>query len=510
MNRFCEKVYLEIDTPTEDDPSSDQKRIIEALNEAGYENVKMPLSVIGKLYPMCRNCEYKITVTLCFCDDGWTITDVQERDTTTDNYGLAMDYGSTTMLMELVDLNSGEILAKAQETNGQVKYGTDILTRITFTMRDKGNSDVLQNATVKTFERLFDTLTEKTGINVRELPVLIVSGNTTMIHFLLNLDAWTVFASPYAPVTMDPGFLWGKELGMSFNGLIYCIPSASNYVGGDIVSGLLNLGIRDSEEIQLFFDIGTNGELVIGNKDWIMAGAGAAGPALEGYISKYGIQARPGAIDTVTISDNKFAYTTIGGDAPVGICGSGIIDLLAQMRISGWIDIAGNLNPEASDNIREIEGEYAVIYAFRDESGLGEDLYFSQTDIRQYLDTKAAAYTMIECLLDMAGCPIEEIDKCCLSGSFSAHSNLEHAITIGIFPDFPREKYSCIKNASLDGARALLLDRDRMEDIRYFRDHMYCAQFASVPDFLIRMQAAKFIPHTDAEKFPIITEKLKR
>ena len=212
----------------------------------------------------------------------------------------------------------------------------------------------------------------------------------------------------------------------------------------------------------------------------------------------------------MTIRGAELSATTIGNRPPIGICGSGIIDLLAQMRLNGWINIAGELNPDASPRIQWMEeaSEYAAVYADADESGLGTPLYFTQTDIRQYLETKAAAYTMVDCLLESAGCRIEDIAHCYLSGAFSAHSNLESAITIGMFPDLPRERFTCIPNSSLDGARTLLLNRDRLEDVRFLTEHLYCVQFASVPDFIVRMHAAKFIPHTDMRRFPSIAAQL--
>ena len=510
MKCFSEKVCLAITPPDEEDARSDQQRILQTLTERGYENVKIPLQVLQKLYPMCRDCGFHITVTLVYREDGWVMADVEPGDTCGSHYGLAMDYGSTTIIMQLVDLNTGAVAAQVRETNGQRVYGTDILTRIIYTMEEPGHLEEMQRVTVDTFNRLLEKLTLETGIEAKKCSVLIVSGNTTMIHFLLKLNAWTVFSSPYAPVTMEPGWIWGRELGMNFAGMIYIIPSASNYVGGDIVSGLLNLDICQKQEISMFFDIGTNGELVIGNRDWLLAGAGAAGPALEGYISRFGMQARDGAVDTVTIQGEKLAFTTIGNQKPMGICGSGIIDLLAQMRLNGWINVAGELDPKASDRIVYLEEEqqYAVVYATSKESADGQIRYFSQTDIEQYLDTKAAAFTMIDCLLSSAGCTEADIDHCYLSGAFSAHSNLESAITIGIFPDLPRERYSCIANASLDGARTLLLNRTRLQDIHYFTETMYCVQFASIPDFLIRMQAAKFIPHTDMRRYPRVKEMI--
>ena len=511
MNSFSKKEYLSLKMPTEEVAVGDQKRILLALEALGYPHVTMPLRVIRKLYPLCRDANFDITVSLVQRETDWVITDVEPGDQRQHHYGLAVDYGSTTIVMQLVDLNSGSVIGEEKVVNGQVQYGTDILTRITYSLEDPSHAQNLQKATEETFRQLLEALTDATGINAAKCPVMIVSGNTTMIHFLLGLNAWTVFASPFAPVTSDPGFLWGEEVGMAFEGLLYIIPSASNYIGGDIVSGLLKLDIHKQDKTCMFYDIGTNGELVLGNKEWMIAGAGAAGPALEGYISRYGMRAAPGAIDKVKISDGRISYTTIGNRKPVGICGSGIIDLLAQMRLNGWINMAGHLNPDASDRIVYLqdENQYAAVYATAEESETGDPLYFTQTDIDQYLDTKAAAFTMIECILDSAGVTEKQVDKCYLSGAFPAHSDLEAAITIGIFPDLPREKYHMIANTSLEGARILLTNRDRLEEMRELLENMYCVQFASVPDFLIRMQAAKFIPHTDMDRFPTIKAKVK-
>ena len=506
MKQFSEKVFLQLQMPTEELSLSDQQRIRLALETLGYSPVTIPLSVLRQLYPLCRNSGFDITVTLVYRQTDWVVARVEPGDTTGSHYGLAVDYGSTTIVMELVDLNSGAVIDRVKTVNGQTRYGTDILTRITYAMEGSSHADDLQRATVQTFEALLDQLTEQTGIEAAQCPVMIISGNTTMLHFLLKLDAWTVFAAPYAPVSADPGWFWGNELDMAFDGLLYCIPAASNYVGGDIVSGLLTLDIHKSEETRMFFDIGTNGELVLGNRNWLIAGAGAAGPALEGYISRFGMRAAEGAVDTVRIDGQQLTFTTIGGKPPVGICGSGIIDLLAQMRLNGWINAAGDLEPAASHRIIRLEEEnqLAAVYAAAEETPDGLPRFFTQTDIKQYLDTKAAAYTMVECLLESAGIREQELGHIYLSGAFSAHSDLESAITIGMFPDLPRNRYTAIANTSLDGARLLLLDRGKLEDIRHLMDNIYGVQFASIPDFLVRMQAAKFIPHTDFDRYPTV------
>ena len=511
MRGLSEKVFLRLEAPSEEEHVSDQMRIRQGLEEKGYRDIRFSLAALRTLYPLCREAGWEITVTLVHEEQGILITAVEAGDRTREHYGLAVDYGSTTILMQIVDMNTGEVLAEESETNGQAAYGADILTRITYGMEKPEHKRELHQATVETFHRLLEKLTEKTGIQAGACPVMVISGNTTMVHFFLELDAWTVFSSPYAPVTTEPGFFRGRELGLDFAGEVFFMPGISNYVGGDIVSGLLLMDFYRKDEIGLFFDIGTNGELVIGNREWLLAGAGAAGPALEGDISRYGIRAREGAIDTVRIEGGDLSFTTIGGTKPVGICGSGIIDLLAEMRLNGWTDIAGNLDPQASERIVyfEDEGEYGAVYATAEESGIGEPLYFSQTDIKQYIDTKAAAHTMLDCLLESAGCTEEDIGHYYLSGAFCAHGNLESAITVGIFPDVPLERYTALRNSSLDGARTLLLNRNHMEDIRYLRENVFSVQFASMPDFLIRMQAAKFIPHTDMEKYPTVKKKLE-
>ena len=510
MKPCSEKVFLSLKMPTEDTPVSDRRRILLALETLGYEGVMMPLSVLRSLYPLCRDAEFDITATLVRRERDWAVTAVEAGDTRAQHYGLAVDYGSTTVVMQLVDLHTGAVLAQVRDYNAQARYGSDILSRITYALEGAQQMEDLQRATVETFDGLLARLREETGVDAGKLPVMLVSGNTTMVHFLLRLNAWTVFASPYAPVTAAPGWLWGQELGMAFSGLVYFVPAASNYVGGDIVSGLMTLDLHKKEEIGMFFDIGTNGELVLGCRDWIVAGAGAAGPALEGYISRHGMRAGPGAIDRVEIRDGVLRFTTIEGAKAVGICGSGIIDLVAQMRLAGWINAAGHLEPGATARIRwlEEEGEYAAVYALEEESATGEALAFTQTDIRQYLDTKAAAYTMIDCLLETAGCRPEDLARCYLSGAFAAHSDLESAITVGIFPDLPREKYVALANTSLDGARTLLLDRERIREAEELAEGIYCIQFASIPDFLVRMQAAKFIPHTDMDRYPSIRARL--
>lgn len=510
MDGFSEKIHLLPEAPTEEHPQADRERILHELERKGFQNVSMTLFALRSLYPLCREHGWDITVTLVHKDAQTFVTAIEAGDTTASHYGLAVDLGSTTVVMQMIDMNTGNVLSEARCMNGQIRFGDDILTRIIYAKDNPDHQREIASATHDTFLSLFQELEADCGISAANCPVMIVSGNTTMIHFLLGLDAWTIFSSPYAPVASAPGSFWGNEIGMDFSGMVYIIPAIANYLGGDITSGLLTTDFYRKDGLSVFFDIGTNGELVLGNKNFLIAGAGAAGPALEGGISKYGMRARDGAIDRIRISGPTLTFTTIGDKQPEGICGSGIIDLIAQMRLNGWIDISGALDPSASDRIiylPETE-EYAAVYATADESAGGEPLYFSQTDIRQYLDTKAAAHTMVDCLLDASGFTPDDITAFYTAGAFGTYADLESAVTVGIFPDLPRECFHCLQNSSLAGARALLLDRSRMDDIHYLLETVYCIQFASMPDFLIKMQASKFIPHTDMRMYPSVEHAL--
>ncbi len=517
----------------------------------------MTLATLRGLYPLCRTQDWDITVTLVHTPGQTLLTAVEGGDTTAAHYGLAVDLGSTTVVMQMIDMNTKAVLAEAKAMNGQIRFGDDILTRIIYAKDDPAHQQELAAATQDTFLTLFQTLEAHCGISADHCAVMILSGNTTMIHFLLGLDAWTVFSSPYAltlfqtleahcgisadhcavmilsgnttmihfllgldawtvfsspyaPVTTAPGAFFGHEIGLAFSGVVYIIPAIANYLGGDITSGLLTTDFYKKDGLSVFFDIGTNGELVLGNSSFLIAGAGAAGPALEGGISRYGMRACDTAIDSIRIEGASLTFTTIGNTRPAGICGSGIIDLIAQMRLNGWIDISGKLDPEASDRIVFLPEaqEYAAVYATAEESAHGEMLYFSQTDILQYLDTKAAAHTMVDCLLEASGFTEHDITAFYTAGAFGTYANLESAVTVGIFPDLPRERFHCLQNSSLAGARELLLDKSRTDDIQYLLDTVYCIQFASMPDFLIKMQASKFIPHTDMRMYPTVETAL--
>ena len=534
MNGLSQKRYLELPLPTEDDPRSDQQRILDSLAAAGVEErVHIPVHILRKLYPLLDNAKWKITVSLAWNGENWEMVEIEEGDTTAQHYGLAVDLGSTTVVARLLDCNSGEILKEVSCFNKQIQWGTDILSRIFYCKDNREKLEEVRRATVESICECMDKLdaslemqgtsseqkSENNGVSEsgddrgaknaakkartisQSALSMVIAGNTTMIHFLLGMDAFCVFYTPHAVHADRPGFLLARDLDIPLKGYVYCYPAKSNYLGGDIISGMIDTELYKKNEISVFFDIGTNGELVIGNKEFLLCGAGAAGPALEGGVVRTGMRADIGAVDEVKIRDGNIFVHVIGNSAPQGICGSGIIDLIAELFLEGWIDIRGKLSPEKSPLIQERDNQFCVEYA--------PGLYFYQKDIDEFIRTKSAAHTMVEIMLRESGLDLKQADRFYVAGAFGKHVSKESAITIGMYPDMDRDHIINAGNSSLEGAQKLLLNRSLLTDIDQILEEMVYIQFAEVEDFLELMVAAQALPHTDYKRYPTVMEKLK-
>ncbi|SHI14768.1 Uncharacterized 2Fe-2 and 4Fe-4S clusters-containing protein, contains DUF4445 domain [Sporobacter termitidis DSM 10068] len=505
---MARKIYIELTPPSEGDAVADKDRIIRAL-EKDFGSVVMSYDVLKAHYMLLRNFDWKLTVTMIMKGHEWEIIQIERGNTTDKNYGYAVDLGSTTIIMQLVDLATGVILGQESMFNAQIRFGDEILSRIFYAKDKAEHLQEIQVCTLMSLNELIASLQKLTGISSSDCGIMVIGGNTTMIHFLLGLDPWFIFHAPYSPAFNSCGFIRASSLNLQFPGLVYCYPSAANYIGGDIISGLIASELYLNSPISLYMDIGTNGEMILGNNEFLLAAAGAAGPALEGGISKYGMQAKPGAVDSVKIVDNQIVLTTIQNQKPLGICGSGIVDLLAEMLLEGWIDRSGAFVPERSERIVQREEEYAVVYAWSSESASGEELLFTQNDIFSYMDTKAAANTMVAYLLEASGVSPQDIKKVYLAGAFGTHLNLESAITIGLYPDLPRDRFVILGNGSLAGACKLLLDASLYYTSESIIEKMVYLSLGEATDFLTKMFAAKFLPHTDLDLYPTVKEKLK-
>ena len=499
MKMMSEKIYLQLEAPTEEDFRSSAQRIQDGLKEK-FGLVSVPVQTLRKLYPLCQKADWKITASLAWNGNGWVLAGVEAGDTTGQHYGLAVDLGSTTVVMEVVDLISREVLATRTAVNRQVEFGNEILSRIFSSHENPEVLEKIRHATVETIQSLVDDLSEQMGYDLRGCAMTVISGNTTMMHFLLGLDAFTVFMSPYATVTTEPGFVPARDLDLPIAGMVYIVPSKSNYVGGDITSGAVALGLTRSEEINVFLDIGTNGELLMGNRDFMVAGAGAAGPALEGEVIRTGMRAEPGAVDAVKIRGDRVELSVIGNTEPRGICGSGIVDMIAELYLEDILDFRGKFIPENSSRVEWMDDQWAFRYA--------DGLYFYENDVEQFIATKAAAHTMVEYMMQKIGLSMEEVGNFYLAGAFGTHIKIPSGITIGLYPDIPQERILCAGNSSLQGARAILLDRGLLEDVRFFVENTDYIQFGEVANFVDIMSAAQGIPHLDVSRYPSV-QKLK-
>lgn len=500
MEALSKKIYLVLDPPTEEDPRADKQRILDGLPES-LGAVTMGLKAMRSLYPTCEKAGWRITVSLTWNGSCWEIYRVEPGDTRVRSFGIATDLGSTTVCMRLIDLNTGKILAQSSAYNRQIAFGEDILTRVFYCKDQPERLEEVRLATIETFREVMHDLSQKSGLDLTACGSMVVAGNTTMMHFFLGLDPFSVFASPYAPRASSFGFLRGADLGLPMEGYVFSYPCLANYLGGDIISGMVATELPEREGISVFLDIGTNGELVVGNRHFLLSGAGAAGPALEGGVVKTGMRAVDGAVSAVRLENGTFHLTVLGGGTPKGLCGSGIVDLIAQLYLAGYIDLRGKFTPEAP-NLAEDNGNMGICY--------GPGLYFWESDIQAFLNTKAAANTMVEYMLDQIGIPMDQVDRFYVAGAFGTHLDKESAVTIGLYPDIARERIISAGNSSLEGAQLLLCNKDKLELLESILEKMEYVQFGAVADFIDRMRAARAIPHTDMRRYPSVQEKLAK
>lgn len=426
--------------------------------------------------------------------------------------GLAVDLGSTTIVLYLVDLATGSELSKRSYENPQRGHGEDILSRILYASRGKGLEE-LREQTLSTINRGIRELVQGAGLTTGDVYFATVAGNTTMVHFFLGLDPSHICKEPYIPVANRFDILAPSDVGMEINplGCCYVFPNVGSYFGGDLLAGILASGMHRREEISMLIDVGTNAEVVLGNSMWMVACAGAAGPALEGGILKCGMRATKGAIDRVKIdpSSLEVTYKTIGGGRPLGMCGSGIIDLLAEMFVAGIVDPTGKLQVDrVPHRIKAIGGEAAFIVAHEGESATDGPIYISQSDIKNLIRSKGAMYTILNVVIESVGISFDDIERFYVAGAFGNYIDPEKAVTIGMLPDVPLGKFVGLGNAAGLGAKALLLDRRCMAEVDDIMKKITYLEMNVRGDFMGKLTGALFLPHTDKWRFPNVMARL--
>lgn len=445
--------------------------------------------------------------------------------------GMALDLGTTHLEATLLDLDGGERLATGNLENRQISFGVDILSRIhhatakrrqqkqpTPDFQDPGLRE-LQQAIVTAVNELAGELAAAAGIGLDEICALSVSGNTTMAHLFLGIDPYYICREPYIPLFNRAPALEARQLQLEIHRAapVWIMPSVGSYFGGDLISGILASGIGRSDKTRMLIDVGTNAEVVLGNREWLIACAGAAGPALEGGVARMGMRAGPGAIEYVGIDPVSYSmeYRTIGDLPPRGICGSGLIDLVAALYLARLIDIRGKIrDPKKERNqaraafmeahIRERDGARAFLVAGKEESYQGKEVLLEQVDLDALIRSKAAMYAVLKTLVSQVGLEFADLEEIVVAGAFGRHINPERAITLGMLPDLPLSLYRAIGNSSLRGAEKVLLDQDARLACEKIVSSITYLELNVNQEFMIRFSGSRFIPHTDPALFPSV------
>ncbi len=513
MNKaLTKKYFLKINPPSIDDNISDLERVKRALAESGVEGVRASLPVAASIPAVLRESDFQVTATVAF-EKAPRLVGVERGDTSGRNFGLAIDLGTTNVVGALVDLNTGKVVAETSETNPQIAFGEDILTRIHHCL-NRGGLEELQAAAVGCINAIAQRLAEMAGVDaLREITCASVSGNTTMAHLFLGLDPYNICRAPYVPVANRFGFMEAREPGLGVNpaASVYILPNVGSYVGGDVLAGILVSGMHLRDEISILVDVGTNAEIVIGNRDWLLVCAGAAGPALEGGVVKHGMRAMPGAIDRIRINPKTFEpeYTVIGGKGtrPRGICGSALIDLLSELFTVGLIDGRGKFTePSRTGRVVEREGRKAYVVVPAAESAQGADIIFTETDIDNLVRTKAAMYTALSVVTREIGIDFRDISDFYIAGTFGQYIAADKAVGIGMVPDIELSKYKLLGNSSLTGACEVLLSRERLAEVERVVSLITYKELNVSTDFMSEFRGAMFIPHTDSSLFPSLSK----
>jgi len=493
--------------PSLSDNTSDADRLVEALKrELEADVVEIDLPVLKILPSFFRKWAYRAGCVVLKERGGWRVTGIFPFQHPDPPLGLAVDLGTSRVVTRLVSLLSGEVLGEHSFDNPQISIGPDILARIHFS-GEPGGLEKLNRLIIEGLNLNIEELCRSCGLKPDSIYMISLAGNTTMTHLFMGLDPRWIIREPYIPVTNRPGMVRASDLGVDINpaGRIFIYPNIGSYFGGDLIAGILHSGMHRMEETVILVDVGTNAEVILGNRNWLVACAGAAGPALEGGVTRMGMMAGPGVIDKVSIgpgSDN-FELHTIGNKKPRGICGSGLIDLAAHLFLSCMLDIRGKFDPAAcGGKLKHGSGVPHLVVVPAAQSATGQDLIVSQVDIDSLVRSKAAMYTILETITASIGMLPGDLSTFFVAGTFGSFIDPESAIAIGMLPDLPRNAFRVLGNSSLEGAAKLLTSPGSLDEIDRIRDRITYLELNVNQEFMNRFSAAKFLPHTDPSLFP--------
>ena len=504
--------------PNATNNEDDLTRLLRHLAEQHQEHqLNVDFYVLRKLSEEMRQEDFKATVTLqrpVREHQRSILANVQAGDRTRSNYALAVDVGTTTVYAQLLSMDTGAVLAEQGEYNAQISYGEDVISRIMYASKAKG-LEKLQEVVVGTVNNLIKELARRTKVDLDDVSHLTVAGNTTMTQLLLAINPKHIRLSPYVPTASYYPPVKAASMGISLGPHVPLLvfPCVASYVGGDIVSGVMGSGMYREEPLTLYIDLGTNGEIVVGNQDWLACAACSAGPAFEGGGIEHGMRATRGAIEDFSVNPSTCEpmVMTIGLDKAKGICGSGLINTVAALFEAGIINERGKFNPDLeTDRLREGESGLEYVLVWADDTRIGRDIYLTEVDIDNLLRAKGAMFAGYLTLLEGVGLSLEDLDRVIIAGGFGRYINLEKAITIGLLPELPLEKFTFVGNGSLLGARMISLSNPMRADVGDIVSKMTNFELSEVPTYMDYYMGSLFLPHTEQRYFPQVTGRVSQ
>ncbi|MDY4515374.1 MAG: corrinoid activation/regeneration protein AcsV [Lachnospiraceae bacterium] len=509
LKNNLEVTELSMDVPTLDDTMPDNERFTRALKAAtGMDRVKLPYSVLKKLPDVLRTSDFHVKTVLRRTSKDIFVYDIFPASDEVVVAGAAIDIGTTTVSAILINMLDGSILAKGSSGNGQIRYGADVINRIIESDKP-GGKERLQKAVIdETINPLLHTMCCQAKITKRNIYRMCVAGNSTMNHLLMGINANPLRMEPYIPTFFKTNSLFAQDIGIDVNPDAHIIvaPNIGSYVGGDITAGAFVSMIWNKPEFSLFIDLGTNGEIVFGNSDFLMSCACSAGPAFEGGDISCGMRATDGAIEACTIDQETMepALTIVGaeGTKPIGMCGSGIIDVISELFRCGIIDPKGKFVREGKRIKRDAYGMGSYVLAFENEADSVKDVEITEVDIDNFIRAKGAIFSAIRTMLSYCDFDISMIENVYVAGGIGSGINMENAINIGMFPDVPIEMYHYIGNSSLAGAYAMLYSTESERKVYEVAQNMTYIELSAIPQYMDEFVGACFLPHTDLSLFP--------
>jgi uncharacterized 2Fe-2S/4Fe-4S cluster protein (DUF4445 family) len=508
------KFPLVLSPPTLDDPRTDLTRMLWGIQKQGgpvAEKIYVPLEVLQRVPRVLRESGWRVTATVALVPGGYRLIELEKGDSSANLYGAAVDLGTTTIVAYIRSLADGRIVGIASNYNRQIGCGEDILSRVNYARRE--GLDKLQALAAESVNAAITTAANTGGIDTDDIYEVVVAGNTIMTHILMGIDPAYMIEEPYVPVVRRYLTTAASRVGISVadDAGVFIFPAVSDFIGGDIVADILACGMAEHEEVALLIDIGTNFEVVLGNRDWMFSCAGAAGPALEGGEVLFGMRANPGAIEQITLDLVTLtpAYRTINHIPPRGICGSGLIDLLAELLRSCIIDRTGRINTAIHhDRIRQGAHFPEFVVAWKEETGIGKDIVITENDIKNLIMSKASILAACITLMKQAGITRTGIDRIYFSGAFGNYLNKENAIIIGLIPEVPLERIRTIGNGAIEGANIALINRKKRKVLDEIAKNIAYLELNAEPAFMDEYTGSAFLPHTDLFLFPRVEKML--